>query len=48
MLPTHNKKKYTDEELILENLKWKLKFHEEQANIVRQQIRYVEEKYDVK
>lgn len=47
-LPTHNTRAYTKKERVLENLKWKLKFHEEQAKKIRQQIQYVEEKYDVK
>ena len=47
VLPTHNTRAYTKKERILENLKWKLKFHEEQAEKIRQQIQYVEEKYDV-
>lgn len=46
-LPTHNTRAYTKKEKVLENLKWELKFHEEQAKKIRQQIRHVEENYDV-
>lgn len=41
-IPTYNTRRLSKKEQIIENLKWKLRFHEEQAEKIKKQIERLE------